>query len=69
MQDYILYLGAILVSMGCGFAAIPAITKFCLKYNIYDQPNGRKIHHQPIPVLAASPLYPGCSWPPSLYSS
>ena len=59
MQDYLLYLGAILVSMGCGFVAIPAITKFCLKYNIYDQPNGRKIHHQPIPRLGGISFVPG----------
>ena len=45
--------------MGCGFAAIPAITKFCLKYNIYDQLNGRKIHHQPIPRLGGISFVPG----------
>lgn len=45
--------------MGCGFVAIPAITKFCLKYNIYDQPNGRKIHHQPIPRLGGISFVPG----------
>ena len=60
MQDYLLlYLGAILISMGCGFAAIPAITKFCLKYKLYDQPNGRKIHHQPIPRLGGISFVPG----------
>lgn len=59
MQDYILYLGAVLISMVCGFAAIPVITKFCLKYNIYDQPNGRKIHHQPIPRLGGISFVPG----------
>jgi UDP-N-acetylmuramyl pentapeptide phosphotransferase/UDP-N-acetylglucosamine-1-phosphate transferase len=45
MQDYLLYLGAVLISMGCGFAVIPAITQFCLKHRLYDQPKGRKVHH------------------------
>lgn len=59
MQSYLLYLGAFLMSIGCGFAVIPTITKFCLKYNIYDQPNGRKIHHQPIPRLGGITFVPG----------
>lgn len=59
MQSYLLYLGAVLISMGCGFVAIPSIIKFCLKYNIYDQPNGRKIHHQPIPRLGGISFVPG----------
>lgn len=59
MQNYLLYLGAVLISMGCGFVAIPSIIKFCLKYNIYDQPNGRKIHHQPIPRLGGISFVPG----------
>ena len=59
MQGYLLYFGAVLISMGCGFAVIPAITKFCLKYNFYDQPNGRKIHHEPIPRLGGISFVPG----------
>lgn len=59
MQDYLLYLGAILISMGCGFAAIPVIIRFCLKHKIYDQPNVRKIHHQPIPRLGGISFVPG----------
>ena len=59
MQNYLLYLGAALISMGCGFAVIPTITKFCLKYKVYDQPNGRKIHHQPIPRLGGISFVPG----------
>ena len=59
MQGYLLYLGAVLISMGCGLTVIPIITKFCLKYNIYDQPNGRKIHHQPIPRLGGISFVPG----------
>ena len=58
MQGYLLYFGAVLISMGCGFAVIPAITKFCLKYNFYDQPNGRKIHHEPIPRLGGISFVP-----------
>lgn len=59
MQNYLLYLGAALISMGCGFAVIPTITKFCLKYKVYDQPNGRKIHHHPIPRLGGISFVPG----------
>jgi UDP-GlcNAc:undecaprenyl-phosphate GlcNAc-1-phosphate transferase len=59
MQDYLLYIGAILISMGCGFAAIPVIIQFCLKHGLYDQPNGRKIHHQPIPRLGGISFVPG----------
>lgn len=59
MQNYLLYLGAILISMGCGFAFIPAITKFCLENEFYDQPNGRKIHLQPIPRLGGISFVPG----------
>lgn len=59
MQEYILYIGAMLVSMGCGFVFIPAIIKFCLKRKLYDLPDGRKIHKKPIPRLGGISFVPG----------
>ena len=45
--------------MGCGFAFIPAIIKFCLKRKLYDLPSGRKIHKKPIPRLGGISFVPG----------
>ncbi len=59
MQDYILYIGTMLISMGCGFAIIPAIIRFCLKRKLYDLPSGRKIHKKPIPRLGGISFVPG----------
>lgn len=59
MQDYILYIGAMLISIGGGFATIPTIIKFCLKRKLYDLPSGRKIHKEPIPRLGGISFVPG----------
>lgn len=59
MQDYLIYLGAMLISMACGFAFIPAIIRFCLKRKLYDLPSGRKIHKKPIPRLGGISFVPG----------
>lgn len=59
MRDFILYIGTMLISMGCGFAIIPAIIKFCLKRELYDLPSGRKIHKKPIPRLGGISFVPG----------
>lgn len=59
MRDFILYIGAMLISMGCGLAFIPVIIKFCLKRKLYDIPDGRKIHKKPIPRLGGISFVPG----------
>ncbi len=44
-------LGAFVVSCVCGFIFIPLIMNFCQRNNLYDIPNSRKEHHNPVPRL------------------
>lgn len=59
MQSIFLYIGAFALSMMCGFMFIPKIIKFCLDNKLYDVPNGRKIHKNPIPRLGGLSFVPG----------
>lgn len=59
MQSILLYIGAFLLSMICGFIFIPIIIRFCLENKLYDMPNGRKIHKNPIPRLGGISFVPG----------
>lgn len=58
MQDILIYAGAFLLSMLCGFAFIPLIIRFCLERKLYDMPNGRKVHKNPIPRLGGISFVP-----------
>ncbi|MFC2759017.1 glycosyltransferase family 4 protein [Hallella multisaccharivorax] len=58
MQEILYYVGTMLISMICGFIAIPLIIKFCLKKNLYDFPNSRKLHHNPTPRLGGISFVP-----------
>lgn len=46
-----LLLSVFLLSTLCGFLFIPKVIDFCKKYNLYDMPNGRKVHKDAIPRL------------------
>ena len=50
-QCYILLLLALAISTICGFIFIPIIAKFCIKHNLYDLPNLRKVHQNAVPRL------------------
>lgn len=52
MDNYIiLILASFSVGTICGLLLIPLIINFCLKKNLYDIPNSRKIHKNAIPRL------------------
>lgn len=50
-QIYVLILLALAISTLCGFVLIPIIIKFCIKNNLYDLPNVRKVHTNAVPRL------------------
>lgn len=51
IYDYIYILGALIISMGCGFMAIPHIISYSWKHKLFDQPDIRKIHKTVVPRL------------------
>lgn len=51
-------LGAMMISMLCGFVAIPGILDFCKRRQLYDVPTGRKVHKSPIPRLGGISFLP-----------
>lgn len=59
MQSILLYIGAFILSMVCGFIFIPIIIRFCLENKLYDMPNGRKVHKNPVPRLGGISFVPG----------
>jgi len=61
--NIILTIGAFLISMTCGFIAIPLILNYCKEKNLYDIPNARKIHTNNVPRLG------GISFMPSMILS
>ena len=50
-NSIILILSAFVISTACGFIIIPHIVNFCVKKNLYDVPNARKLHKNAIPRL------------------
>ncbi len=54
----LLILGAMTISMGCGFLAIPVILDFCKEKRLYDIPNARKMHKTMIPRLGGVAFMP-----------
>lgn len=52
MNIYLLLIAAaFLISIVCGFVSTPLIIDFCKRKHIYDAPNARKMHKEPIPRL------------------
>ncbi len=49
---------AAVLSMICGFVAMPLILRFCIKHKVYDEPNARKVHHNNIPRLGGVAFLP-----------
>ncbi|SFG62073.1 MraY family glycosyltransferase [Prevotella sp. KH2C16] len=59
MQQYILIiLGAFFLSLITGFLLIPEILNYCKEKNLYDIPNRRKVHKNPIPRLGGIAFLP-----------
>jgi UDP-GlcNAc:undecaprenyl-phosphate GlcNAc-1-phosphate transferase len=56
--NILLILGALFISMICGFLAIPGILDYCKEKNLYDIPNLRKVHKSPIPRLGGLSFMP-----------
>ena len=56
--DIILDLGTFLISVLCGFVFIPLTLNFCKAKGLYDIPNQRKLHHNPIPRLGGITFIP-----------
>ncbi|MDP9729665.1 MraY family glycosyltransferase [Alicyclobacillus tolerans] len=53
------YLVSFLLSLGIVYATVPFIRKFAVHLGFVDQPNGRKIHKEPIPLLGGLSIYCG----------
>lgn len=51
MPNIVLYIFSFLVSVICGFIAIPIVLSYCNKHGLYDTPDKRKIHKNNIPRL------------------
>lgn len=59
MQHYILIvLGSFVLSATAGFVFIPLILNFCKSRRLYDLPNRRKVHHNPVPRLGGVAFLP-----------
>ncbi len=56
--DIIIIIGALLLSMICGFLSIPLILNYCKKEKLYDAPNSRKMHKIPVPRLGGISFMP-----------
>ena len=60
MNFYLLCIaGTFVVSLICGLVIIPAILNFCRAHQLYDMPNGRKIHTSAVPRLGGISFIPG----------
>ena len=58
MAVFIVIVVALVTSAVCGFVAIPNILNFCLKRRIFDIPNSRKVHKNPVPRLGGISFIP-----------
>ena len=58
MTQYIIILGALVLSALCGFIILPIIMNFCKERGLYDIPNSRKIHKNAIPRLGGISFLP-----------
>lgn len=59
MNQYILYIiGSFFISLLCGLVCIPAIIDFCVKKQLYDMPNARKVHAGGVPRLGGISFLP-----------
>jgi len=47
-----------IVSFAVGLASIPVVVNLCKRYNLYDQPNSRKVHKVAIPRLGGIVFMP-----------
>src|SRR3712207_2561077 len=56
--NILLIIGAFIISMCCGFFAIPIILDYCKNKNLYDIPNSRKMHKVLIPRLGGLAFLP-----------
>ena len=57
-NSIILILSAFVISTACGFIIIPHIVNFCIKKNLYDIPNARKVHSNAVPRLGGVAFVP-----------
>ena len=51
LYNILFILGAFVLSALFGYMFVPRIVSFCRKRNLYDIPDGRKIHSNNIPRL------------------
>ncbi len=56
--QFIIILGAFILSAICGFIFTPAILRYCKDKNLYDIPNSRKVHHTLVPRLGGISFLP-----------
>lgn len=56
--DIYIILLTLISSAVCGMAFTPLILKFCKKKHLYDMPNARKVHKNPIPRLGGIAFIP-----------
>ena len=56
--DIILIIGTFIISILCGALFIPLTLNFCKTKGLYDLPNKRKLHHNPIPRLGGITFIP-----------
>lgn len=59
MDRYLLFIIlAFVASVVFGLVLMPMIMKFCMKRNLYDLPNGRKVHQNAVPRLGGLAFIP-----------
>ena len=56
--DQLYIITTFLVSFAAGAICIPLVVQMCKKYNLYDQPNARKVHKVAIPRLGGIVFMP-----------
>ena len=42
------------------FVSVPPLRILAIRLGLVDQPNSRKIHHRPIPLMGGAAIYAGC---------
>jgi UDP-GlcNAc:undecaprenyl-phosphate GlcNAc-1-phosphate transferase len=54
------YLASFLLAFLLVYATVPYIRRFAIRVGFVDQPNQRKIHTEPVPLLGGLSIYLGC---------
>ncbi|MEI7027796.1 MraY family glycosyltransferase [Paenibacillus sp. y28] len=56
-----LYAAALVSAFGFVYVLVPIITRLAVSLSFVDQPNARKIHSRPIPLMGGLAIFIGCA--------